>query len=112
MTTISDDYMRQMMARTREYCLVILKAGPRRGEPGVDKIVWEHGRRNFALRAEGRLAIVCPVNDGSEVRGVWIFNTNADETRRILDEDPGVKAGVFGYEIHPSRSFPGDRLPA
>ena len=55
MTTISDDY------------------GARHGEPGVDKILWEHGRRNFALRAEGLLAIVCPVNDGSQVKGVGIL---------------------------------------
>jgi uncharacterized protein YciI len=111
MTTISDDYMRQMIARTREYCLVILKAGPRRGEPGEDRIVWEHARRNFALRVEGQLAIVGPVNDGSEVKGVGIFTTSAEETRRIMDADPGVEAGVFRYEVHPCRSFPGDRLP-
>ena len=29
----------------------------------------------------------------------------------VMDADPGVKAGVFTYEVHVSRSFPGDRLP-
>ncbi len=29
----------------------------------------------------------------------------------IMDEDSGVKAGIFVYEIHASRSFPGDSLP-
>jgi hypothetical protein len=29
-----------------------------------------------------------------------------------MEDDPGVKAGVFEYEIHPVRSFPGDALPA
>lgn len=29
-----------------------------------------------------------------------------------MDEDPGVQAGVFTYQIHPTRSFPGDTLPA
>jgi hypothetical protein len=28
-----------------------------------------------------------------------------------MDEDPAVKAGVFVYEVHPCRSFPGDSLP-
>jgi hypothetical protein len=28
-----------------------------------------------------------------------------------MDEDPGVKAGIFTYEVHPTCSFPGDRLP-
>jgi hypothetical protein len=111
MKTITDDYMRQMLPLARNYCLVILKAGPKRKEPGVEKIIWEHGRRNFALRADGVLSIVCPVVDESEVRGIGIFNASAEETKKIMDEDPGVKAEVFIYELHPCRSFPGDSLP-
>ncbi len=111
MKEITDDYMLRMIKTTREYTAVILKAGPGRSAPGADKIVWEHGRRNFALRAEGILSIVCPVSDGSDVRGVAIFNGTVDEIRKVMDDDPGVKAGVFYYEIHACRSFPGDSLP-
>ena len=28
-----------------------------------------------------------------------------------MDDDPGVQAGVFTYEVHPVRGFPGDGLP-
>jgi hypothetical protein len=45
------------------------------------------------------------------VKGVGIFSTREEETKRIMDEDPAVKAGIFTYEIHPCRSFPGDKLP-
>lgn len=103
--------MRQMISRTKSYCIVILKAGPNRNKAGAEKIIWEHGRRNFALRADGKLSIVCPVSDGSDVSGIGIFNASIDEVKRIMDEDPGVKEGVFIYEIHASRSFPGDCLP-
>jgi len=109
--TISDEYMRQMLPKAHSYCAVILKAGPNRRRDGVERIIWEHGRRNFALREEGILPIVCPVADGSEVSGVGIFATGVEETRRIMDEDPGVKAGVFVYEVHPCRGFPGSALP-
>jgi hypothetical protein len=34
--------------------------------------------RNFALRAERRLVIVCPVNDGSDITGVGIFAITPD----------------------------------
>ena len=112
MQTITDEYMRQMLPTTRAYCVVILKAGPKRHEPGVESIIWEHGRRNFALRAEGLLSIVCPINDGSDVSGVGVFNATVEETIKIMDEDPAVKAGVLVYEIHATRSFPGDSLPA
>jgi hypothetical protein len=111
MPEITDEFMLQMISRTRNYCVVILKAGPNRNTPGVEKIIWEHGRRNFALRAEGLLSIVCPVSDGSDVSGVGIFNADIDEVKSIMDEDPAVKEGVFVYEIHAYRSFPGDSLP-
>jgi hypothetical protein len=111
MATISDEYMRQMLPTAKNYSVVILKATPKRAEPGADKIVWEHGRRNFALRQDGTLAIVCPVTDGSDVKGISIFNASVDETKKIMDEDPGVKAGVFVYEVHACSGFPGDSLP-
>jgi hypothetical protein len=109
---ITDEFMMAMLPTTRGYSVVLLKAGPNRTMEGADKIVWEHGRRNFSLRADGRLSIVCPVTDGSELSGIGIFNTTEDETRAIMDGDPGVQAGVFVYEVHPCRSFPGDALPA
>ncbi len=111
MPEITDDFMRQMISRTKEYCVVILKAGPNKKKPGVEKVIWEHARRNFALRAHGLLPIVCPVSDGSNVSGIGIFDASIDETKRIMDEDPGVKEGIFVYEIHACRSFPGDCLP-
>ncbi|MCZ7394608.1 MAG: hypothetical protein ABOK23_01370 [Candidatus Methanoperedens sp.] len=111
MQTITDDFMRRMLPTTKNYCLVILRAGPKSKELGAEKIIWEHGRRNFALRADGLLSIVCPVIDGSDVRGVGIFNTSVEETKRIMDEDPGVKAEIFVYELHACRSFPGSCLP-
>ncbi|MGC4034313.1 MAG: hypothetical protein QM764_00025 [Chitinophagaceae bacterium] len=111
MATITDDFMKQMLPTTKTYSVVILKNGPQRNQPGVEKIIWEHGRNNFSMRADGLLSIVCPVIDNSEVCGIGIFNTTIEETTKLMDEDPGVKAGVFIYEIHPCRSFPGDSLP-
>lgn len=52
---------------------------------GGEAIIWEHGRRNFAL--------------------------DVDETRTVMEADPGVQASVFIVEAHACRSFPGDALP-
>jgi len=111
MATITDDFMCQMISRTKTYSIVILKAGPNRNLPGVEKIIWEHGRRNFSLREDGIRSIVCPISEGSEISGVGIFNAGVDEVRSLMDGDPGVREGVFVYEVHECRSFPGDRLP-
>ena len=39
-----------------------------------------------------------------------VFLASFEETTRIYGEDPGVKAGIFRYEVHQTRSFPGDDL--
>lgn len=111
MKEVTDEYMKQMMSRTKEYTVVILKATEKIKEPGTEKIIWEHGRRNFQLREEGILSIVCPIRDDSSINGVGVFNRSLDEVKQIMDEDPGVMAGIFTYEVHPTRSFPDDKLP-
>ncbi|MFF3563597.1 hypothetical protein ACFYXS_26450 [Streptomyces sp. NPDC002574] len=107
---VSDDDMRAGMAGSKEYTAVILEAGPAYGTAEAGPVIWEHARRNFALRADGLLNIVCPVTDDSEVRGIGILDADPDTARSIMAEDPGVKAGVFTFTLHPVRSFPGDRL--
>ncbi len=112
MPAITDEYMRDMLQTIRPYTVVILRRTPRRDEPGADAIVWEHGRRNFELRKDGLMNIVCQVErDESDVAGICIFSTGVDETRRIMDGDPAVMAGIFVYDIHLVYSFPGDSLP-
>jgi hypothetical protein len=111
MATITDEFMRDMMTKTRTYTVVFLKRTPKLEEPGARAIIWEHGRNNFSLRADGALAIVCPVADDSEWAGIGIFATTSEETAQLMDNDPAIRAGVLSYEVHPVRSFPGDCLP-
>ena len=108
---ITDDYMRKMLKTTKRYTMVVLHRTPKRQEQHADKIVWEHGRRNFELRRDGLLCVVCPVvKDQSDVTGLCIFSTDIEETRSIMDEDPAVKEGIFTYEVHLVDGFPGDAL--
>ena len=111
MSEITDDFMTQMLSRARDYSIVILKAGPNHSRPGAEKIIWEHARRNFLLRARGLLPVVCPITDDSDLVGIGIFDADVDLAKTIMDQDPAVKEGVFVYEAHPCRSFPGDCLP-
>ena len=111
MVPISDEYMQQMLTKTKEYCFVLLKPSQNAPPEHLKQILWEHARRNFALRADGLLSIVCPVTAETAVSGLGIFNASQAEVRKIMDEDPGVQSGIFVYEIYPCRSFPGDSLP-
>ncbi len=112
MTEITDDYMRELLGKSRLYTVVFLKAGENYGAPDAGPTTFEHARRNFALRADGVLAIVGPIADDSEWCGIAIFDATEDDVVRMMEDDPGVRANIFTYEVHPIRSFPGDALPA
>jgi uncharacterized protein YndB with AHSA1/START domain len=108
---ITDDTMRARLADAKPYTVVVLHATPAFSRPACDAIVWEHGRRNMALVEAGLLSVVLPVTDDTSVAGYGVFNTDLDTTRNIMDNDPGVRAGIFTFELHPVRGFPGARLP-
>ena len=111
MTEITDEFMRNALSKSKNYSLLILTHGSNANNLEAEKIIWEHGRRNFSLRRDGLLSIVCPVSSADNIAGVGIFNASVDEVKKIMDEDPAVKAGVLRYQVLDCRSFPGDCLP-
>ena len=114
---ITEEKFRETLRKSRSYTVVILKAGPKfkmpgpNGDPAITAIIVQHGKRNMALRAAGIMPIVCPIGDGSGITGICVFDATPEEVQRIYSQDPGVKAGVFTFEVHASRSFPGSTLP-
>jgi len=111
MRTFTDDEMNQLLPTAKGYSVVILKRGPNYLHDTAPATIWEHGRRNFGLRDDGVLAVVLPVADDSDVCGVGVFAATVAEATALMDEDPGVAAGVFSYQVHPCLGFPGDALP-
>ena len=65
----------------------------------------------MALAEEGVLNVVLPVGDATSLAGIAVFAASVDDTQTIMDDDPGVRAGIFTYDIHPVRGFPGAALP-
>jgi hypothetical protein len=107
----TDNEMKDLLPTAEAYSVAILKAGPKYRSPEAAQIIWEHGRRNFGLRDQGVLSVVLPVTDESDVCGIGVFNCSVEQAKKIMDGDPGVAAGVFVYDVHPCRGFPGDHLP-
>ncbi len=66
-TTITDEMMQDMLAKAKSYTLLILHGTEKLKEPGAEKLIWEHGRRNFQLKVDGLLSIVCPIRDESDL---------------------------------------------
>ena len=86
MTIITDDYIQEMLAKSKEYAMVILKPGPKSDMEGSKEIIWEHVRRNFALSEDGQLSIVGPVTSETGISGLSIFDTSIDEAKKIVHE--------------------------
>jgi len=113
---VTDEMLQRALQHIRPYTVCILKAAPRFQEPGpareswVADLIWEHGKRNYALYLAGLKRIVCPIGDGSGTTGVSIFDADPDEVDQIMRQDPGVKAGLFTYEIHATQTFPESTL--
>ncbi len=110
-TTVTDEQIRALAATAKPYSLALLQWGPERTMDGADAIELEHQRRMVSLRAEGVIAILCPVASDT-VAGVAIMTVPAEETAEIMAGDPCVQARMMRCEVHPCHGFPGDALPA
>jgi|SRR5437660_5237429 len=113
---ISEEEFLAVRQAARPYTVMILRRGPSfvmpgpNGDPTVTGIIMAHGKRNVALMKAGLMPIVCPVGDGGGITGIGVFDTSPEDAERIMADDPGVRAGVFTFEVHASRSFPGSTL--
>lgn len=110
-TTVTDEQVQALAATAKPYSLALLHWGPARTMDGAHAIEREHQRRMVSLRAEGVIAILCPVASDT-VAGVAIMTVPAEEAAEIMAEDPCVRAGMMRCEINPCHGFPGDALPA
>lgn len=109
-TTATDEDVRQLAATAQPYSLGLLWWGPERHTAGADEIERSHQRRMVSLRAEGVIAILCPVGSDT-LAGVAIMTVPPEQATAILDDDPCVRARMMRREIHPCHGFPGDALP-
>jgi hypothetical protein len=107
---VTDATMRMRLSAAKPYTAMVLRTTAAFARPQHDALIWEHGRRNMALAEAGLLAVVLPVTDDSCIAGYGVFTTDLDTTRQIIESDPGVCAGIFEFELHPVRGFPGAQL--
>ncbi|RIQ32493.1 YciI family protein [Jiangella rhizosphaerae] len=110
-TTVTDEQIRDLAATARPYSLAVLRWGPERTMDGAAATELEHQRRMASLRADGVIAILCPVASDT-LAGVAIMTVPAEEAEQIMAEDPCVRAGMMRCEVYSCHGFPGDALPA
>ena len=111
MSSVTDEQIRELAESAQPYSLALLSWGPDRHRDGAEAIELEHQRRMVSLRADGVIAVLCPVASDT-LSGVAIMTLPADEARDVMAGDPCVQAGMMTYEVHACFGFPGDTLPA
>lgn len=110
MDAVTDEQIQDLAATSKPYSLVQLAWAPGRYHQDADAIEIEHQRRMVSLRAEGAIAVLCPVlSDG--LCGVAIMTQNVEQARETMAADPCVQAGMMTVEVLPCVGFPGDTLP-
>lgn len=111
MKTFTDDAMNEQVMNAQPYSLVLLKAGPNSKHDTAPDLMWEHARRNVGLRDAGVLAAAFTVVDSnSETWGIRVFTATVDDTVALMNNDPGVAAEVFTFEVHPCRGFASEQI--
>jgi hypothetical protein len=111
MKTFTNEEMNELLPTAKSYSLVFLKPGPKCGDDTAPALMWEHGRRNFGLRDAGLMAAAFVLLDGTDIWAVRAFTGTVEDTTAIMNDDPGVAAGLFTFEVHPCRGFAADPMP-
>jgi uncharacterized protein len=86
------------------YTLVLLRRGPRANEfdeNELDELQAAHLAHLDAMRERGALLVAGPFRDQADEtkRGICIYRTGLEETRRLAEEDPSVQAGRMAVEV-------------
>ena len=104
----------EIVGRGKAYILLFLKTGPTpppSDEMEVNRLQMEHLAYLFQLQKEGKSSVFGPVTNDQTLRGIIIFNTaNKEEVQQWMADDPWIKAGCLGYELHELFSIPGQQI--
>jgi uncharacterized protein YciI len=88
-----------------QYTLVLMKRRDKwnPNAPEFMDVVKQHHALLKQMTEQGNLAVAgpFPLDDQGELRGVEIFRVGAEQTARLVQDDPTVKAGLLKPEMHP-----------
>jgi len=88
-----------------QYTLVLMKRGDHwnPNAPGFMDVMKQHHAFVERMTDQGNMAIAgpFPFSDQGELLGVAIFRVGAEQTAKLTQDDPIVKAGLLKAEIHP-----------
>jgi uncharacterized protein YciI len=88
-----------------QYTIVLLKNGANwnPSAPGFMDVMKRHHAFVKEMIEKGKIAVAgpFPFSEPGELRGITIFAAESEETAKITQDDPLIKAGILRTEMHP-----------
>ena len=86
------------------YSFVLLKRAPRAfeySEEELNQLQEQHLAHLDAMREHGHLLLAGPFSDQADetLRGFCLYRTSVEETRRLVEADPSVRAGRMAADV-------------
>jgi uncharacterized protein YciI len=86
------------------YTLVLLRRGPRAlefSDVELERLQEQHIAHLAAMRERGFMLVGGPFRDQPDetFRGMSLYRTDIEETRRLAEQDPSVQAGRMSVEV-------------
>ena len=94
----------------RKYVLGLIYRGPIRvsDADAADALQRAHLASNARLYDQGKLLLAGPFLDGTDLRGIFLFDTDSvEQAQEWCDSDPAVQAGTLRVDLHPWYSAKG-----
>jgi uncharacterized protein YciI len=112
---LSDAEVRARVGENRWFYLMLLWAGPDRGQDQAEaeRIQLAHLRHLFELEAAGTVSLFGPIEDAGDLRGIGLLDVaSLEEAEAIVARDPAVLAGRLRIEVKRWFTRPGGAVPA
>ncbi len=92
------------MTELESYSFVLLKRGPRAlefTEQELQRLQAQHLAHLDAMSDQGALVLAGPFSDQPDeaVRGFCLYRSGLEETRRLAESDPSVRAGRMAVDV-------------
>ena len=86
------------------YSFVLLKRGPRAfdfSDEELDRLQEQHLAHLDAMKEQGHLLVAGPFSNQPDdsLRGFCLYRTSVEETRRLAQSDPSVRAGRMAVDV-------------
>jgi uncharacterized protein len=86
------------------YTFVLLKRGPRAlefSDEELEGLQEQHLAHLDAMREQGHMLIAGPFSEQPDesLRGFCLYRTDLEETRRLAESDPSVRAGRMAVDV-------------